>query len=425
MIKEEFLHYIWQTLKFNTRELKTTAGSSVTLLENGLLNPNAGPDFIGARINLNDILWIGNVEIHIRSVDWKKHGHHLDKNYNNVILHVVLEEDEPAYSENGNRLPCVELKGRIDKNALRNYRLLQNKNSFIPCLNHITDVPEIYLKSALESAVIERFTLKAERFRNYLNQFQNDWEFGFFILLARNFGVPVNADAFEKMAISIPPMALRKERFQLKNLEALFFGQAGFLTQELDEDYGQELNQIYQFQQLKYQLKPMAFQHWKFMRMRPGNFPSIRLAQLAALIHKHDSFVDHIKNQKGLEAISGFMDAEVSEFWKNHYRFNNTSVKLVKKTSSAFKNLLLINVIAVYYLTLGLEKQDNHFIERSTEILTLLKPEKNKFIRQWEKFGIVPASAFESQGLLGLYLNKCTRKRCLDCPVGRYILNRD
>ena len=410
--------------ELQSKNLRTTEGMSLILIEKGFLNPNSGPDFIGAKIRIDDMLWIGNIEIHIKASDWEKHGHQHDVNYNNVVLHVVMEEDSPVYNEQGIRIPCLELKKRINRNALKKYSLLQKNNFQIPCKDHISTIPEIHISHAVEKALVERHQKKSDRLVQFLNRYNNDWEHSFFILLSRNFGVYVNTEPFEQMALTIPPLTLRKERFSLINLESLLFGQSGFLSEELKDDYSIELFKMYSFLQLKYKLKPIKSQLWKFMRMRPGNFPSIRLAQLAALIHKHDSFISHLKQHTTKKEIFEFLNATTSPYWHSHFTFDNHSEKAIKTISTTFKSLLLINTISIFYFTYGSLKKQDTFKERAIDVLNQLKPEENKFIRQWKSLGIVPKSAYESQGLLGLYQNYCLYKKCLDCPIGRHIMKK-
>jgi len=362
------------------------------------------------------------VEIHIKSGDWIKHKHQQDANYDNVILHVVLEEDQTILDKQGRRIPCLELKKRISARELKKYRLLKTNQSPLPCNEHITSVPAVYVTSAIEKALSLRLEGKAQRFRQFLENTAHNWEYSFIIQLFRNFGASVNKDSFEILARSIPPGILLKEKHDLQKLEALIFGQSGFLDQDFNDEYPRKLQHIYAFQQAKYSIQPMQSTNWKFMRMRPMNFPTVRIAQLAFLIHNKPSFIDALKNMLKVSEYIDFFESEVSDYWLDHYNFDKKSAREPKKLSSSFRSLILINTVVPLFFSLGIEQNFDTYKSKALSILSDLPSEKNKVIKSWNTYGIKALSAYDSQGLLELSTSFCLSKQCLKCPVGHYLM---
>jgi hypothetical protein len=297
MIKEDFLHYIWQSKKFELTELRSTNGQLIQILDFGYLNTDSGPDFFNAKIGLDGFVWAGNLEIHVLSSDWIKHKHQFDPAYRNVILHVVLEEDVIIKDIDGNTIPCLELKKRINKNELSKYTLLQNQQSWIPCERIIHSVSDLSKIQAIEKAAISRLEAKSLYIQRLLTFTNFHWEYSFLIMLFRYFGSNVNSDAFESLAKSIAPSLLQKEKSNPLYLEALLFGQAGMLNGNSQDEYYLNLQKRYWFQLSKYSLTPVPGSSFKLMRMRPSAFPTIRISQLSSLIYNTASFFDIIRKK--------------------------------------------------------------------------------------------------------------------------------
>lgn len=403
--------------------MQTSDGKAIQILDFGYLNEDAGPDFFNAKIILDRFIWVGNIEIHIKASDWIRHKHQNDKAYDNVILHVVLEEDEDIFNREGNKIPCLELKNRIDPKMLSRYRLMNPSNNWVPCSGQLAKVDPLIKFKALEIAAISRLEKKLSVIHNILSKTGNNWELTFRIMLFRYFGVKVNLDAFEKLAWSFPHIILEKEKSNIENIEALLFGLAGMLDREFKDDYPKRLKFKYEFFALKYSLRSMAPTEWKFLRMRPVSFPTIRIALLSSLLFRHQSFFDKIRSLEDLSTFYDLFDTQVSHYWKDHYLFDIESKTIIKKSSKSFKDMLLINVVSPFFLCYGMEKNDISLKEKALSLLEKLPFEKNKITKRWIDFSMPDKSALESQGLLSLKRNYCERKKCLQCPIGVKIMN--
>ena len=319
---EDFLFYVWQFKLFNQQDLKTVDNQSLQLIKQGSLNKDAGPDFLDAKLKIGETEWAGNVEVHIKASDWERHNHSHDRAYNNVVLHVVYENDRPIYRNDGTLVPAVELKQRISKNLESQYRDLMQNLNWIPCEKHIASVDDLHLESWLLRMLIERLDAKSEQFIHILNEYKGSWDDAFYITLARNFGFKTNALPFEMLARSLPQQILAKHKNSALQIEALIFGQAGFLQEESDEEYPTQLRKEYLFLQQKYKLKPIDKYLWKFLRLRPQNFPTLRLAQFSALVLKSSYLFSKVLEVKQPgEMASLFKDLQVSDYWHSHYRF--------------------------------------------------------------------------------------------------------
>lgn len=425
MIKENFLYYIWKLKKFDLSDLKTTEGKSLHIREFGNINSNSGPDINNCKILIDDTLWVGNVEIHVKSSDWIKHNHHLDPNYQNVILHVVFENDILVKDKFGNLIPCLELKDRIGKKEITNYKLLSLNKDWIPCSRFIASVSNLSKVSALEKALINRLLMKSMKLNEQLLKYSNDWNAVFYIFLSRYFGFNVNNDAFEMLAHSIDYKIIQKENDDLFKIEALFFGQAGFLVHSLTDEYYLKLRAEYSHLQNKYQLKTLPVSLWKFSKLHPPNFPTIRIAQLANLLFlRHDIFSTVI-NASGYKDLVTLLDVNASDYWTEHFTFGKKSVKKIKKLGKSSIDLLIINVVvpAVFYY--GVIKSEEIYKERALNFLLEMKPESNSILTKWSSLGMNIDSAYASQALLGLKKDRCERFECLECPIGYEIMNRD
>lgn len=424
---ERLLQFIWQFQFFNRNELATTTGETVQVLFLGQYNTNQGPDFSDAKIKIGKTIWAGTVELHVKTSDWKKHKHQNDKNYNNVILHVVWEDDGgrnsvPANStEQSSVVPVLELSGRVSKILLQRYEELMNADSFIPCDKSINTVRDIIWKSWKDRLLVERLLRKAKAVETYLQQNNYHWEETFWWLLARNFGMKVNADAFEAIAKSIPINVLAKHKSQIHQLEALLLGQAGLLEEKFADDYPQLLQREYKFLKEKYRLKPIHHPI-HFLRMRPGNFPTIRLAQLAMLITESAHLFSKIKETASVKDVVKWFDTTANDYWHYHYQFDEASSLKKKTLGAAMIDNIIINTVAPVLFAYGNYHDENKYKEKALKWLEKTAAEGNSITKGFQKLGIENKNAFDSQALIELKNEYCGRKRCLECGVGNSIL---
>lgn len=413
---ERLLQYIWQFQYFNTTELTTTAGELIQIIFPGQYNTNQGPDFADAKIKVGKTTWAGTVELHIKTSDWSKHNHQKDKNYNNVILHVVWEDDRT-----GNAVPVLELKGRVSKILLQRYEELMNEDSFIPCEKSIHSVLEIVWKSWKERLLAERLLRKAATVDNYLQQNNYHWEETFWWLLARNFGMKVNAETFEAIARSVPVNILAKHKNQVHQLEALLLGQAGLLEEKFTEDYPLMLQKEYRFLQSKYRLKPVSLP-LHFLRMRPGNFPTIRLAQLTMLVHQSVHLFSKVKEVGSVKDIRQWFDVNANDYWHYHYRFDEASAFKKKKLGETMIDNIIINTIAPVLFAYGSYHKEQQYKDKALQLLESTAAEANNITKGFQRIGVDNKNAFDSQALIELKNEYCSKRRCLDCGVGNAIL---
>lgn len=419
-MKEEFLHYLWKYKLFNTSNLRTQTNEKVEVINPGLHNMDAGPDFFNAKIKIGETTWAGNVEIHLKSSDWYQHQHHTDKAYDNVILQVVYQHDKDVYLSNNSLVPTIEIQ--FDEILLKNYEKLIDSESWIACEKELNTVDEFLIQKWIETLMIERLEDKALRIKQQLKQTQNNWEETFYRHLARNFGFKLNAEPFELLARSLPLKVLAKHKNNLMQIEALLFGQAGFLNDETGDDYYLKLKREYQFLNRKFQLKPIAKHLWKFLRSRPGNFPTVRIAQFAALIFQSKSLFSKIMDEPDAQKIRQMLQAKPSEYWESHYHFNKKSVKKTKPLGQSAIQILLINTVVPFLFVYGKHRGEEEFCDRAVGLLSQIKPENNSIILKWERLGLKPNNAFESQALIQLKNKYCTFKKCLQCQIGSYII---
>jgi hypothetical protein len=423
---EDFLHYIWNFQRFNPHALHCVSGEPVEVIKSGVHNLDSGPDFFNSRLKIGDTEWAGNVEIHLRSSDWYKHGHQSDKVYDKVILHLVWEDDQPVKRANGDLIPTLELKGRVSKVVLDKYQTLSDSKLWVPCANEFSSVDDIYIKQQMDRMMVERLEQKSERIDRLLSLHVSDWEEVFYQLLCRYFGFKVNATPFELLSTTLPFSILRKHQNNQLQLEALLFGQAGFLNEDFKGDYPLQLQKEYQYLAKKYQLKAMDVSLWKFMRMRPSNFPTIRLAQLAALIHKHQKFFSPLIESKEVKQLSDFFKVKAFGYWNAHYRLDVPAARNhEKKLGKQSVQLLLINVVAPLLFNYGLKKGSENFKEKAIELLENLPAEKNTITKKWEALGAPLKNAFHSQALIQLKNNHCEFKKCLTCMLGNAIIKKE
>ncbi len=422
-MKEDLLHYAWRMRRFDPKDLRTTDGQPLQILSPGQHNDtHQGPDFSDARVRIGDTLWAGSVEIHVRASDWLRHGHQDDPRYRNVVLHVVFEADAEVADAHGQPLPTLELKGRLDETLLQRYYRLVHGDGWVPCARQLYAVPELVRTGWLERLVAERLESRAAHIESLLADTHSDWEEAFYRWLLRAWGTKVNASAFEWLGRAAPLRLLAHYRHAPLQVEALLFGQAGLLERRFDEHYPLALQREYRFLQKKHRLEPMPPGSWRFLRMRPSNFPTVRIAQLAALIVKVYPLFRRFAEAPDIGTIAGLLDLEVSAWWRTHYTFDAEARRPPGKPGKSFIELLVINGLAPFLFVYGGYRDDDRLRQRALEWLLELPPERNRLIRQWASVGWSARSAFESQGLIQLHNAWCSRMRCLQCAIGHALV---
>jgi hypothetical protein len=419
---EHLLHYVWKHKIFPLKELKTVSGQILEVIDTGLANRDAGPDFFNAKIKLDGVLWVGNVEIHTSSSDWVKHGHHLDRVYDNVVLHVATYIDADVYRSNGELVPQLQLD--CPAHVRDNYQELVATDSYPPCYRIIPSLSSLVVHSWMSALQTERFEQKTAQLSERLSFCNHHWEDAFFMTLARNFGFGLNGDAFETWAKHIPLRAVDKHRDNLFQIEAIFFGQAGILQDKDGDDYYMKLKREYEYLAHKFSLTPMDVTRWRFLRLRPNNFPHIRIAQLACLYHRSYGLFSQLMEKKTLKEIRDILRGGTSEYWVSHYTFGGTSPSRPKTLSNASLDLLVINTVVTFLYAYGIHKGKEELCVRATDFLEELKPENNYIIRMWSQCGLKVAHAGDSQALIQLKKEYCDKKKCLYCRIGYEYLKR-
>lgn len=421
---EDFIHYIWKYRLFNPSTLTTTEGLELRILSPGIHNTDSGPDFFNARIIIGTTEWAGNVEIHTRASDWHKHTHHTNKAYDSVILHVVYENDIQVARQSGSPIPTLCLKGCFDETLLDRYKKLISNRLWIPCANSVKETDAMLLNIWLEKLVIERLMLKAEAVKAELEANKNNWEDTFLLFLCRNFGFKINAEPFEILARNLPSIVIGKHRNSLFQLEALLFGQAGLLNAIFSDDYPASLQKEYYFLSRKFSLKPMNESQWHLMRLRPHNFPQLRLAQLATLLHKHQSLFSKIIETDDYTTLLELFRNECSPYWHSHFLFEKKSQhKKAIMGDTSIQNII-INTVVVFLVAYGNYLNEDLYRERALRFLNALPAESNSIITGWSKCGITAQSASDSQALIELKRHYCTPLKCLNCMIGDNILRK-
>jgi len=428
---ELLLHYTWQHRLFPSDILRAESGRRIDVIDPGLHNLHDGPDFFNAKIKIGDTLWVGNVEIHDRSSDWYRHGHDSDERYNNTILHVATIIDREVRTQKGDVVEQVQLS--VPTDVLRNYTALLNEEHYPPCYRVIPKLPALTQHAWLSALTVERLEAKTERILKYLEQTEGDWERTFFVALARNFGFSTNAEAFEEWALSFPLSAVGKHRDDRFQVEAIFFGQAGFLADEFvaaeqRDDYFKKLQKEYRFLAHKFSLKPMDWHRWRFMRVRPPAFPTVRLSQLAELYWEQRVDFSQLIGTADFDALRALLRVGPTPYWETHFAFGREAAgeaeKKARQLSAQSLDLLLINTIAPLLFAYGRERMDERLCERAFSILERVKPESNYITRAWKAVGIAAETAADSQALLQLKRQYCDRKDCLRCRFGGEYLRR-
>jgi len=403
-VKEAYVHHIWYFRLFDDFDLRSEEGATIQILDTGEPNHNAGPDFFNARIKIDDTLWAGNVEIHIRCSDWKRHKHHLDRAYDNVVLHVVWDADESFLMQNGNRIPVLSLQSLTPDPLSEHCMLLSEQNVPVSIPDLLASLKHQHLEQWLERLLIERLEQKREAIEVILQSNKNDWEETAYHVLLQSFGLKVNKQPFEMLARSLSPKILRKHRDDLKQIEALLFGQSGILNAQWKDEYPRALWQEYSFLRKKYDLEPMEAVVWKFGRLRPPNFPTIRLAQFAQLIYKHPNLFSAIRDCETVKDCKAmFAEINLGEYWQTHFLFDQTSERAVKKLGQQTQYILAINAIANLLYAYGKHHDDLTYVLKAIAILKEIPAENNTVTRRYRELGIDAQNAAQGQALLHLH----------------------
>ncbi len=422
---EDFLHYLWKFKLFNQLDIKTTEGETVRVLHVGQHNTDAGPDFFNARLKIGTTSWAGNVEIHVKSSDWHRHAHQLDKAYDNVILHVVNEDDKPVFNIHSIPVPTIELKNKFNQDLWRNYEKLVESKQWIPCENKIRNIDSFIMDNWLDRLLVERLEQKTKSIIDALRFANNSWEECFYRMLAKNFGFKLNALPFEMLARSLPMAYLGKHKNSVLQLEALIFGVAGLLEKKFKDDYPLQLQKEYRFLQKKFRLNPIGTHQWKFLRLRPANFPTIRLSQFAHLVHQSSHLFSKILEATSLKKVKAMFEVSASAYWNTHYIFDKSSTtKSVKELGESAIDNIIINTVIPFFFAYGTQRGSEQHKERAILWTEKLKPESNAIVKKWHALGIESPHAGHAQALLQLKNVYCDRKNCLLCSVGNKLIQQ-
>lgn len=422
-MKEEFLHHIWKFGLFNQRDLTTTDGRAVRVIKVGSHNQHAGPDFFNAQVVIADTTWAGNVEIHVQEKDWLRHGHQHDGAYNNVVLHVVYSAEGDNEVSIGNNIPVLELAGRISRKQVDLYQSFLESKLYIPCQSSIHEVDEYLVSNWLERLLIERLERKSTAVLLRLERNTGDWQQTLFEQLALNFGFKTNAPPMEMLARSIPVKLLAKYQHSQLLIEALLFGQAGFLDEHFADDYPIQLQNEYAFLRQKHRLIPLNPVVWKFGRMRPANFPTIRIAQLAAVLHQSEGLFSAIINRPDERQLLNIFDVGASAYWSNHHHFDKTSARSVeRKLGKTSRENVLINTAVPFLFAYSKHVDSPLHLEKALHLTEQLPAEKNSVVNKMAEINLKAGNGARSQALLELKSQYCDKKKCLNCAIGGQLL---
>ncbi|MFB9055308.1 DUF2851 family protein [Mariniflexile ostreae] len=423
-MQEDFLHYIWKHKKFDASSLETTEKETISLVSVGQHNLNSGPDFFNAQLKIDNQLWAGNVEIHVKSSDWFLHNHETDAHYDTVILHVVWEHDSEVFRKDNTAIPVLELKEIVSKQAMEHYKKLFSKGQkWINCEADFADVADFKIKNWLERLYFERLERKSNAIDLLLKNSKNDWEAVLFKMLAKNFGLKVNGEAFLSMANAIDFSVVRKIQSNRTALEALFFGQSHLLEKPVEHGYFQELSNTYSFLSTKFKLSNKDVVPVQFFRLRPPNFPTIRLAHLASFYNEYQNSFSKIMETNTIEAFYEMFALSTSSFWESHYTFSKASKPSKKILTHAFVDLLLINTIIPLKFSYA-KYQGKEIDDTIIQLIQQVPSEKNSIIEKFNSLKKVSENALQSQGLLQLKNNYCDYNKCLQCVIGSSLLHK-
>lgn len=420
---EAFLQYVWQH-RLLQGELTTTDGQLVTIERAGILNRDAGPDFSDARLKIGDTWWAGNVEIHIKASDWQQHHHESDRNYSSVVLHVVYEADIDIVTDNGNRLITLEIKDHISRDIWNQYEQLTQTSltETIPCTSYLSEIPDFIVSNSLDRLTIERIQRKSDDVKHLIEESHGSWETCCYWMIARYFGGKTNGFTFELLAKATDQRLLARWKDQPQRIEAILMGQAGMLDGYFEDEYPRLLQQDYESLAKGAHLKPIDGYLWKFFRLRPHSFPTIRISQFANLISRSHNLFSNLLEESDAARLAEFFDVEASPYWTSHYQFDKESAPSSKHIGKAFVETLIINAWVPLLMEYGIQHGQQRYKDQAVAILQQLPPEENNITRKWKAVGIQADNAAQSQALIQLYNEYCTPRRCLECQIGYRIL---
>lgn len=423
---EKLLHYVWKHKLLPLRELTTTDGRSVEVIDPGRHNSDAGPDFFNAKVKIDGTLWVGNVEIHDSSSDWYLHGHDHDKAYDNVVLHVAENVDRDVTTTEGRLIAQMQLS--VPQNVRENYEELLSADRYPPCYKIVPQLPRLTVHSWMAALQAERLERKTVDIKRRAAAMDGSWEDAYFVTLARNYGFGINSDTFEQWALNVPLSKVGHHRDDLFQIEAIFMGQAGLLCDDAvphyyieearREGYLDKLKNEYLYLAHKFGLQPIDHKQWRFLRLRPQNFPHIRISQLANLYYERKAGLSTILECETLDRLRNVMQTHVTPYWETHYTFGSTSTRNEKNLSASSMNLLMINTAVPMLFAYGRHVGDERFCERAVAFLEQLKAENNNIVRMWRDCGLLAQNAGDSQALIQLKKEYCDRRECLRCRIG-------
>lgn len=422
-MNESFLHYLWQFQYFDKDQLCSEEGEPISVLKVGFLNSNAGPDFTDSKIRMNGIEWAGTTEIHVKSSDWYLHHHEVDEAYENVVLHVVWENDKPVFRNDKSPIPTLVLKHRVEESIFKEYRKLINSHSAIACEKSFSAVDDLTKLSMLDRTLMGRLERKADSVREVLKSNHGDWEETGYQLLAKNFGFKVNEEPFSQLARALPYKIVLKQS-SLLQAEALLFGQAGMLETKTRDEYITGLYVEYHALAQKYALKESRLSHsqWRFLRLRPANFPTLRIAQFASMLYSSKNIFSQLVSANSYRAVRDLIVAGQSVYWNTHYSFGKKARGIVADLGELSVQNIMINTVVPLLVAYGKSKDEQQFVDKGIEMLLQLPGEQNKITRLWSALGLHVKTAFDSQSMIELYNGFCQRRQCLNCLVGSTIL---
>jgi hypothetical protein len=423
-MKEDFLHYIWQHQYFDKNNLAAANQEPIQVLRCGIHNTNAGPDFLLAQVQVGGVTWNGSVEVHLKASDWLRHHHDADARYDQVVLHVVWEDDKALLRSDGSLIPTLELKNRVDPQLLKGYHFFQDTRNQIPCGPLSSQVPALVRWEMLDRVLVERLEQKAARLQNLLQTNRQDWEDTTYQALCAGFGFKINQDPFVRLSQVLPYAILRKHQQQLWQLEALLFGQAGFLDQELPDDaYLHKLKQEFTFLRHKYSLAPgLRLADWNLLRLRPANFPTVRLAQLAALLHGKEGLFAALLEGKDPKQLPAFFKGPISSYWQHHYLPGRPSVARLQGIGRQSILNLIINTVIPLLFAYSHWQDKQEYRDRALAWLETLPAEQNRILEAYRHLGLPVDSAADSQAYLQLFQHYCQARKCLSCSLGHHLL---
>lgn len=421
------MQYVWQHRLWCSEDMVTNDGRRVRVLDPGLLNRDAGPDFFNAKIEIGGNTWVGNVEMHVRASDWRRHGHNTDKAYDSVILHVVDKDDAPVYRTTGELIPQVVLQ--VSPRFGESYSHLVNANVQLPCASQLASVPQLNVTEWIEALAFERLHGKVDRLRELYELYNGSWEDVCYVTLARTLGFGLNSDALERLARRTPLRLLHKHSDSLLQVEALLLGQAGLLGGEqakaaAGDAYVAQLKREYAFLANKFTLQPMEGEAWKLFRIRPQNFPYRRIALLAHYVHGGFNLMQQILETETVQQLRELFQVELTGYWTDHYTLGRSTSTATRALSASSIDVVLINMVATLFYARGEMTDDYSLCERAIALLEELKPEQNTIVATFELAGLRADDALTSQALIQLRRNYCDTRKCLFCKIGHWILSR-